>query len=156
MAHGASQASRSCSCWPTPQPQQRQIQAAPVTYTTATVHGNTGSWTHQASLGIKPASSWILVRFVSTEQWQELLKDNFNAPRFLHLPLHRKPLKSFTRNVCSCFLAGIVMFSYMVVVVGFFPPEKRICVLPLQSSSSELCKRLPCVLGSSVSSSNKT
>ena len=48
-----------------PQPQQYQIRAASVTYTTAYV--NTGSLTHWVRPGIKHASSWMLVRFVSTE-----------------------------------------------------------------------------------------
>ena len=39
-------------------------------YTTA--HGNAGSLTHWVRPGIEPASSWILVRFVSTEPWWEL------------------------------------------------------------------------------------
>ena len=41
------------------------IQATSVTYTTA--HGNAGSLTQSARPGIKSVSSWILVRFVSTE-----------------------------------------------------------------------------------------
>ena len=51
------------------------IQAASANYTT--VHGNTGSLTHWARKGIKPASSWILVGFVSTEPWWELLNSSF-------------------------------------------------------------------------------
>ena len=43
--------------------QQHQIQAASVTYTTA--HGYIRSLTHWARPGIKPATSWILVRFVT-------------------------------------------------------------------------------------------
>ena len=39
-------------------------------YTTA--HGNAGSLTHGARPGIEPVSSWMLVRFVSTEPRQEL------------------------------------------------------------------------------------
>ena len=74
-AYGGSQArgliNRSCSCQPMPQPQQCQIQAGSVTYTTA--HGNTGSSTHWARPGIEPATSWFLVRFVSTAPWRELL-----------------------------------------------------------------------------------
>ena len=57
MAYGGSQA-------------RGQIGAVAVTYTTA--HGNTGSLTHWARPGIEPASSWILVRFMSTEPWREL------------------------------------------------------------------------------------
>ena len=41
-----------------------------VTYTTA--HGNTGSLTHGAGPGIKPKSSWILIRFISTEPQRKL------------------------------------------------------------------------------------
>ena len=56
---------KSCSCRPILQPQQLGIQAMFATYTTT--HGNTGSLTHGARPGIKPAYSWMLVRFVSTE-----------------------------------------------------------------------------------------
>ena len=63
------------SCQPTPQPQQCRIWAASETYTTA--HSNTRSLTHWARPGIKPVSSWILVRLVSTEPERELLLKNF-------------------------------------------------------------------------------
>ena len=46
--------------------QQCRIRA----YTAA--HGSDGSLTHWVRPGIKPASSWILVRFVSAEPWWEL------------------------------------------------------------------------------------
>ena len=49
---------------PMPQAQQHQIRAVSSTYTTA--HGNAGSLTQWARPGIKSASSWMLVRFVST------------------------------------------------------------------------------------------
>ena len=46
-----------------------RIHAESVTYTTA--HGNTRSLIHWARSGIEPESSWMLVRFVSTElQWE--------------------------------------------------------------------------------------
>ena len=38
-----------------------------------TSHGSTGSITHWARSGIEPASSWMLVRFVTAELQQELL-----------------------------------------------------------------------------------
>ena len=47
-----------------PESQQRGILAASATYTTA--QGNARSLTHWARLGIESASSWFLVRFVST------------------------------------------------------------------------------------------
>ena len=53
----------SCSHWLTPQPQQHRIQAMSVTYTTA--HSNASSLTYWARPGIKPASSWMLVRLVN-------------------------------------------------------------------------------------------
>ena len=66
VAYGSSQArgsNQSHSCQPTPQPQQRRIRAASVTYTIA--HGNTRSLIHWARSGIKPTSSWILVRSIN-------------------------------------------------------------------------------------------
>ena len=44
------------------EPQQYRIRAIPATRTTA--HSNAGSLTHWVRPGIKPTSSWILVRFV--------------------------------------------------------------------------------------------
>ena len=73
VSYGGSQAwgpIRAVSYRPTPQPQQLGIQAVSSTYTTT--QSNTGSLTHWATPGIKPASSWILIRFVSTEPQQEL------------------------------------------------------------------------------------
>ena len=61
---------QSCSRQPMPQWQQCGIQGATVTYTTA--HSNAGSLTHWPRPGIKPASSQILVRFISAEPWWEL------------------------------------------------------------------------------------
>ena len=58
---------QSCSCRPTPKPQQHQIWAASVTYTTA--QGNARSLTHWMRPGIKPVSSWMLVRFVICFHW---------------------------------------------------------------------------------------
>ena len=40
-----------------------------------TAHGSAGSLTHWRRLGIEPASSWMLVRFIATEPWLELLND---------------------------------------------------------------------------------
>ena len=60
----------SCSHWPMPKPQQRQIWVSSATYTTA--YSNAGSLTHWTRPGIEPASSWMLIRFVSAESQQEL------------------------------------------------------------------------------------
>ena len=64
---------------PPPPPEQHRIQATSVANTIA--HGNAGSLTHGASLGLKPSFSWILVGFVSAEpQW------NFNDGYFVSYP----------------------------------------------------------------------
>ena len=55
-----------------PQPQQRGIQAGSSNYITA--QGNTGFLIHWARPGIKPASSWILIGFITTEPLRELPK----------------------------------------------------------------------------------
>ena len=59
------------------------IQAASATYTI--VRSNTGSLTHWAKPGIKPASSWILVRFVSTAPQRELIVWLFLSSFIEHL-----------------------------------------------------------------------
>ena len=46
-----------------PEPQQRGIQAASATYTTA--HGNARSLVRWAKPAIEPASSWMLVGFIT-------------------------------------------------------------------------------------------
>ena len=61
---------QSCSRRPMPQPQQHRIQASSVTYTTA--QGNAKSLTHWARPRIRPMSSWMLVKFISTAPHQEL------------------------------------------------------------------------------------
>ena len=55
------------------------MQAASVTHTTA--RGNAISLTHRAEPGIEPASSWILVRFVTTEPRQKLPTTLFLNPQ---------------------------------------------------------------------------
>ena len=54
---------RTYICQPTPQPQQRGILASSATYTT--VHGYARSLTHWSRPGIKPGTSWFLVRFIN-------------------------------------------------------------------------------------------
>ena len=73
QARGWSGAKRSYGCWPIPQPQQCRIWATSVIYTTA--QGNTRSLTCWVRPGIKPASSWIRVGFVSAGPRWELLRE---------------------------------------------------------------------------------
>ena len=56
---------QSCSCWPMPLPQPHQCQIRATCTTYAAACGNTGSLTHWARPGIKPISSWILVRLLT-------------------------------------------------------------------------------------------
>ena len=53
------------------QPQQCRTWAVSATYTAA--HGRAGSLTHWVGPGIEPESSGILVRFITSEPWWELL-----------------------------------------------------------------------------------
>ena len=65
----------------TPQPQQCGIRAISANYTTAQV--NAGSLTNWVGPGVKPASLWILVEFVTTEpQWKlspSFFRDSFHG-----------------------------------------------------------------------------
>ena len=65
------------------------------TYTTA--HSNTRSLTHLVRPGIKPASSWLLIGFVTTEpQWELPRQWIFNP--IIHSPIkfNEVPTLSFT------------------------------------------------------------
>ena len=63
-----------------PQPQQRQIRTVSAIYTTA--HGNAKSLTYWVRPGVKPASSWMLARFICTEPQWELQLDFLEQERF--------------------------------------------------------------------------
>ena len=63
-----------------------------------TAAANAGSPTHWARPGVKPASSWILVRFVSAVPWRELhycLKVLNVSPALLNLMLYNLNGKEF-------------------------------------------------------------
>ena len=84
----------SCSCQPTAQPQQCGIQATSVTYTTA--HGNAWSLTYWVGPGIEPASSWILVRLVSSEPRQKLPTWPFDLGS---ITWNKKPVNCFPKEI---------------------------------------------------------
>ena len=63
------------------QPQQCQIRATSATYTTA--HSTAGALTHWSRPGIEPASSRILVRFVSAEPRWELRDFFFKVVKYI-------------------------------------------------------------------------
>ena len=75
-------------------PQPHQIRAVSVTYTTA--HGNIGPLTCWARPGIEPASSWILVRFISAGPWWE------RPPYWIfHTPKWYHPSYTSTRKITT-------------------------------------------------------
>ena len=62
---------------------QKHSNAVTVTYTTA--HGNAGSLTHWARPGVKPATSWFLVGFVSAAPRWELHEFTFELKNIFAL-----------------------------------------------------------------------
>ena len=120
---------QSCSCWPMPQPQQRQIRAMSVTYPIA--HGIARSLTHWARPWMVPASSWILVRFVSTEPQWELLpvlylilivitpihtcdKTHKSVYLYTHKWVHVKLVKSWSFRVAQWVMNWLVFMKMQV------------------------------------------
>ena len=90
MAYGGSQVRSvigAVTPRPTPEPQQCRIWAMSATHTT--VHSNARSLTHWSRPGIKPETSWCLVRFVSDVPQQELLEiyflNRFQQIRLIYL-----------------------------------------------------------------------
>ena len=78
-----------------PQSQQCQIPAASVTY--AAAFGSAGSLPHWTRPGVKPASSWLLVGFVSTTPQWELpffFFSCFLGPHLQHMEVPRLGVKS--------------------------------------------------------------
>ena len=124
MAYGSSQPGgwiKSCSpCWPTPQPQQCSIWAVSVTYTTN--HSNARSLTHWPREGIKPTSSWILVRFISAiPQWELLFVD------FLMVVILTR-VKWYIIVVLNCIYITITNINHI-----------SMCFLAIHLSSLEKC-----------------
>ena len=91
-----------CSCRPMPWPEQSQIQA--VLWPTPAACSNSVSLTHWARPGIKLASSWMLVRFITTEPQQELQKkkkNNFFKSSFRFRAKLKGSYRNFSNTPCS-------------------------------------------------------
>ena len=127
-----------CSCRPTPQPQQHGIRAMFSTYTTA--QGNAGSLNHWAMPEIEPVSSWMLVRFVSTESRRELL---FRILSYIHTVSC-----SFTRGRWIDAECGTVLFHayfcesflscsnlFLDTVLHNFSPTQTLCTIIIYALS---------------------
>ena len=117
------------SCWPTRQSQQHDIWAMSATYTTT--HNNAGSLNHWVWPGIKPTTSWMLVRFVTTEPWWELLFICFGL-NFIHYMVCKIFSHSFCRltfHFVNCFLCYAEAFDFDVVLfIDFSFVVCTICV----------------------------
>ena len=117
--------------------------------TDTTAHGNTGSFTHGAKPGIKPASSWILVKFITAEPQGEPPKDkhfsslSLPGPQPSVLPL---PGQSSTRTFSaspSPLTHPSITYNPALVSMTQSAPDK----VPAASFSlSPFCKALgsPC------------
>ena len=118
VAYGSSQARGwigATMCQPTPQPQQLEIWGVSVTYTKA--HGNDASLSHWLRPGIKPTSSWIPLRFISTVPQQELPKEALLRALIFHsqsqvFHSYCTPITEFTVS-CLCRI-----FDYMWLSSG--------------------------------------
>ena len=119
MAYGGSQARgiRATAAGLQPQPQQLGIQVVSVTYTTA--QGNAGSLTHGARPGVEPASSWILLRFATSEPHWELPRLSLMFTSLMGL-LQGAGLMTPTGRMYS--VSGNVNRSFLVVVVVLLVP----------------------------------
>ena len=78
------------------------VKAASLTYTTS--HFNAGSLTHQTRPGIKPPSSWILVKFISTEPQQKLPSLKLFIQIILTRRLDELCLQSVIRRAMNFFM----------------------------------------------------
>ena len=92
----------------------------PVTYTTA--HGNAGSLTQWARPGIKPASSWMLIRFISTEPWQELsifflewFSKGWSAIRIRGIRISSEYMRTF--KLSGCALRTLTAFQWQTDIL---------------------------------------
>ena len=112
---------QSCSCWPTPEPQHRQIWAASLTYTTA--HSNVRSPTHWGRPGIEPASSWMLVGFITTEPWRELLVLCFLQNVFIIVDLQCCQFLLYNKithlYIHICYFSHTIFYHVPSQVIGY-------------------------------------
>ena len=109
-----------------PQPQQHQIQAASVTC--ATAHGDARALTHWGRPGMEPATSWLLIGFVSAAPRWELPGDSFsysNFPCLCVLPrVERKKKKKGWRSllVTNTGKRTLLYTSGLVISVSVLTP----------------------------------
>ena len=113
-----------------------QIQATSATYTTA--HGNARSLTHWVGPGIKLASSWILVRFVTTELQQELALWRFCRGSCWWVWLQREQPWQAAATMSS--MASWKMSEDIIV-----HPPKSLCWMGAERESPSLLRLSTCL-----------
>ena len=107
---------QSWSHQPMPEPQQCGLWATSVTHTTA--DGNAGSLTLWARPGIKPASSWILVRFVNLWAMMGTLLLNDLSCKFTQIKWRRLFCIIFNIMNETYFIYSILAFIFFLVCAG--------------------------------------
>ena len=106
----------SCSCQPAPQHHS---------------HRNTGSLTHRARPGIQPASSWILVRFITPGPRRELLSEQ-------SLVLRNINSKALINNFCNNFPLWPLAFSHLVMYTHSTGHVQKTSLLPQSRGLADL------------------
>ena len=76
-------------------------------------HSNSGSLTQWSRPGIEPASSWIPVRFISSEPRWELLDQNFWVTHLIG-----KPFEFAAKGDVLCWLPGKILSLVMAGAVA--------------------------------------
>ena len=133
---------------PTTQPQQHRIPAASKTYSTP--WGNTRSLTHWVGPGIEPASSWILVRFVTPEPQREFwcmhFYSSWHTERLNNLPkiaqrwiLHFNP-GSLARPISHITLLSYKLIYFIIPMLYFFFLLTLSDILGFKWSEKDHCK----------------
>ena len=79
-------------------------------YTTA--HNNARSFTHGARLGIKPATSWFLVGFISTAPRWELLEYSYQGRGLEHRGKDARNLRRYRTEYLMCKLKLVWLYQY--------------------------------------------
>ena len=115
----------SCSCLPSTQ--QHRIWATSAIYITA--HSSAGSLTHWGRPGIRPASSWIVVRFVTTQPPLKLLEMLVLVLTFASLIHIRLTLYMLLSVWLHSFVCGYPVFPAILLKRLLFAQRKVLAPL---------------------------
>ena len=104
-------------------PQQHSIWAMSATYTTD--HGNVGSLTHWTRPGIKPASSWMLVRVFPEPQW-DLLFFHYFIIVYLQCSVNFCCRTKWPTNIYTHSSSHIIFYHVLSQVIGYSSSQSYI------------------------------